>query len=59
MMSRGSPAMAWAMPSRWRMPPEYPFTFRLAAKDRFTRSRSSATSFFVPPGAETPFMVRR
>src|SRR5437879_747349 len=45
--------MACAMPSRCRMPPEYDFTARLAANERFTRSSSSPASFFTPPGPST------
>ena len=59
MMSRGLPMSAWAMPKRWRIPPEKPATAFLRTSQRFTWWSSVSTVCLRSPRAETPLSTAR
>ncbi len=58
-ISSGLPIMAWAMPKRWRMPPEKPAMAFLRTSHRLTCCSSASTVSLRGPLAVRPLSTAR
>ncbi len=59
MISLGSPSRAWAMPKRWRMPPEKPARALWRTSQRFTWASRPSTTALRSPEALSPFSTAK
>ena len=59
MISEGWPISAWAMPKRWRMPPEKVPSLRLRTFHRLTCCSSACTRALRSPRTVTPLSTAK